>query len=173
EGKVSGYISRRKTRRFSTSSCISSLFGVSRTIGKSRQRGSCSTLRKPATPICPLPMCSWRSTREPRGFFESLRCSATTHFRPLVESSCCVLAATQISAAMHHGERHTHSRRGFDLLRNARDRLGAHSSLRCGEVDQVATVGEDRDCARLEAIALTCRERFGGPLHALLDENLN
>ena len=63
---------------FSTSSARSLPFGVSRTFGILRKRRSRMMNRNASRPIFPLPMCSWRSTREPRPVLESLRWSAET-----------------------------------------------------------------------------------------------
>ena len=50
----------------------SSSFGVSSTLGILRKRRSRMMKRKASRPILPLPICSCRSTREPRAVLESL-----------------------------------------------------------------------------------------------------
>src|SRR5206468_3069145 len=62
---------RRNLFRFITSSARSFPFGVSNTFGILRKRGLRMIKRKASKPIRPLPMCSCRSTLEPRGVFES------------------------------------------------------------------------------------------------------
>src|SRR6266403_1655834 len=64
------YSSARNVLRFSTSSRKSLPFGVSSTLGILRKRRLRMMKRKAARPILPLPMCSCRSTREPREVFE-------------------------------------------------------------------------------------------------------
>ncbi len=39
------------------------------------------------------PMCSWRSTREPNGVFESFTCKTATRARPTVRSSAAIVCA--------------------------------------------------------------------------------
>ena len=47
-------------------------FSVSIRMARSANRGSASSRRNGSRPTNPLPICSWRSTRLPHGFFESL-----------------------------------------------------------------------------------------------------
>src|SRR5262249_52476235 len=63
---------RRRAARFSRSRSSASSLGVSRNLGTQTRRGSVMRFAKPGSPIVPFPMCSCRSTREPRGFLESL-----------------------------------------------------------------------------------------------------
>jgi len=60
------------SHRLSTS-LVGSSFGVSRIAGRFQRRLSASSALKPARPISPLPMCSWRSRCEPSGPLESLK----------------------------------------------------------------------------------------------------
>lgn len=68
-----GYSNPRNIPKFTTSSRMSSDFGVSNTIGRPRQRSSRNTHRNASTPTKPFPICSCRSTREPSSFFESFK----------------------------------------------------------------------------------------------------
>ena len=43
--------------------------------------------RNASNPIWPFPMCSCRSTREPRAVFESFRCNATSRSSPIMRSN--------------------------------------------------------------------------------------
>ena len=75
---------RRSSRLTSSQSRPSGAgsLGVSRIFGTSLNRASWQMTRKPSRPTQPRPMCSWRSTRLPSGFLESLRCQTLIWSRP-------------------------------------------------------------------------------------------
>src|SRR5882757_3230085 len=54
--------------------------------GRALNRGCIRKRRKASAPILPLPMCSWRSTRPPRGIFESLTWKTGMRSRPMARS---------------------------------------------------------------------------------------
>src|SRR5882724_2281264 len=85
-------ICARRSVRLITSSARSSPFGVSSTIGAPSNLGSLRRHQKAVTPSAPWPMCSCRSRRHPRPFFESLRWKARIHGTPISRSNSSITA---------------------------------------------------------------------------------
>ena len=96
--------SERSVARFCTSSCKSSDFGVSRQPGCFLNRPSLTIWRKASFPILPLPMCSWRSTRELRSVFESFRWKARICFSPISEPTSRIAASQPLGVRMVYAQ---------------------------------------------------------------------